>query len=557
MLTHIHIWNFAIVEQLDLAFDDGLTVLTGETGAGKSILLNALGLALGDRADSDVVRHGADKAEVSVTFYVGNNPMAENWLKQHELDSSDECIIRRSISAKGPSRAFINGKPSPVTMLRELGERLVDLHGQHEHQSLLKREVQGQLVDAFAANQSLLTGVRQAYTEWKTLQHDFERLRKAKTEREHRLELLRYQVKELEDLNLQAKEHEELEHEFRRLANGKQLLSSAERILQRLQENDELAVTAMLGQCQAELQELQTLDPALKDIAEIVETASIQLSEAVSDLRHYINDLELDPGQLEMVEQRLNSMHTLARKHHVNLDGLFELLPAMQTELFELEQADIRLEQLQDGIKQAEQQYQKSAAKLSRSRQQAAQQLSSEVTGAMQELGMLGGQFHIQLETIGDGSPLAHGLERAEFLVSANPGQPLKALNKVASGGEISRISLAIQVSAAQSALIPTLVFDEVDVGIGGRVAEIVGQKLRTLAQHRQVLCVTHLPQVAALGHQHMQVSKHTDADLTITRIQHLQTEQRVDELARMLGGLEITEQTLSHAREMMERAQA
>ncbi|MDH5178870.1 MAG: DNA repair protein RecN [Gammaproteobacteria bacterium] len=557
MLTHIHIWNFAIVEKLDLALETGLTVLTGETGAGKSILLNALGLALGDRADSDVVRHGADKAEVSVSFYTGNNPAAEAWLREHELDSADECIIRRTISANGPSKAFINGKPSPISQLRELGEMLVDLHGQHEHQSLMKRSSQAELVDAFIGDTKLLQGVVSAYREWKQVNEEFQRLSRASAERDARLDLLRFQVQELEALNLANGETEQLEHEDKRLANINQLVTTSERVMHRLQESDEYSVSHTLSQCLSELQDLQAVDEDLKATTEMLDSATIQLNETISELRHYINNLETDPARLSEVEERLNEVHTLARKHHVQAEELVSLLPTLQAELAELEDADIRLEKMQQTISAAAERYRQQAQQLSQARQQAATHLSKQVTAAMQELSMAGGKFEVRLETLPEDEFSPQGQERAEFLVSANPGQPLKPLTKVASGGEISRISLAIQVCATEAALIPTLVFDEVDVGIGGRVAEIVGQKLRTLGNRRQVLCVTHLPQVAALGHHHFQVSKQIDQALTITRIQSLKTEQRVDELARMLGGLEITEQTLSHAREMIERAQA
>ncbi|MDH5777952.1 MAG: DNA repair protein RecN [Gammaproteobacteria bacterium] len=556
MLNHIHIWNFAIVEKLDLALDDGLTVLTGETGAGKSILLNALGLALGDRADTDVVRHGADKAEVSVSFDTRDNPAAENWLREHELDSSNECIIRRTIGTSG-SKAFINGKPSPISMLRELGEMLVDLHGQHEHQSLLKKTSQAELLDAFAGNTTLLQQVATAYKQWKQLQDEFQRLSQASSDRDAQLELLRYQVQELENLSLAENESEQLEEEHKRLANANQLLTTSETAMQRLQDNEELSISQVLSRCLVDLQGLQSVDSNLSSVTEMLDSASIQLTEAIGELRHYINNLELDPGRLELVEQRLNEIHTLSRKHHVKADELVTLLPQLQSQLAELEEADIRLENMEQNIAAATDEYLKLANKLSQARQKAANELSKQVTATMQELSMNGGQFQVQLDSLAEGEFSSQGLERAEFLVSANPGQPVKPLHKVASGGEISRISLAIQVCTTKSAIIPTLVFDEVDVGIGGRVAEIVGQKLRALANNRQVICVTHLPQVAALGQNHLQVSKQVDRDLTITQIQPLQTEQRVDELARMLGGLEITEQTLSHAREMIERAEA
>jgi len=556
MLTHIHIWNFAIVEKLDLEIEAGLTVLTGETGAGKSILLDALNLALGDRADTSVIRHGADKAEISVTFSTHNVPEAEAWLQEHELASENECIIRRTISTSGPSRAFINGKPAPIQMLRELGEMLVDLHGQHEHQSLLKREVQRQLLDDFAGHQPLLSQLRDCYRQWQQLKAEVDELIKAGNARDDRLELLRFQVNELEALGLGETEPAELDQEHKRLANASNLLETSERVSQILQDNDDTNIRQLLSQCATDLQQLADTDERLKTIAELLDTALIQVSEAGSELHHYLDSMELDPQRLDWVEQRLSDIHSLARKHHVTADELPGVLPQLQQELSELESADVRVGQLQQDLERATTEYQKLAAQLSKGRHKAAGQLAEQVTQSMQTLGMEGGRFEAQLETRQeDFSP--NGLERVEFIVSANPGQPLKALTKVASGGELSRISLAIQVITAKDTRIPTLIFDEVDVGIGGRVAEIVGLQLRELADHRQVICVTHLPQVAALGQHHFQVSKRAASDITISEIIELSAEQRIDEVARMLGGIEITEQTLSHAREMLDRARA
>ncbi|MDZ7662556.1 DNA repair protein RecN [Thiohalophilus sp.] len=556
MLTHIHIWNFAIVEKLDLAMDNGLTVFTGETGAGKSILLDALGLALGDRADSAVIRHGADKAEISVTFSTVDAPDAEAWLAERELASENECIIRRTISNNGPSRAFINGKPSPIQSLRELGEMLVDLHGQHEHQSLLKRDIQRQLLDDYAAHQGLLQQLREVYQRWQQHKSELDNLLKASDERDSRLELLRFQVNELEALALGEQEPAQLEQEHKRLANASRLLETSERVSQLLQDNDETNASQLLSQCSSELQQLADTDSQLKAIAELLDSALIQVREAGSELRHYLDALELDPGRLGWVEQRLADMHALARKHHVAVEELPGVLPQLQQQLESLEQADVQLGQLQQALTEAEADYRQLAQQLSDGRQQAAGRLAEQVSQSLQTLGMEGGRFDVQLEPREDGfSP--NGLERVEFVVSANPGQPLRPLSRVASGGELSRISLAIQVITAQDTRIPTLIFDEVDVGIGGRVAEIVGLQLRELASHRQVICVTHLPQVAALGQHHFQVSKRAASDVTISEIVELTPEQRVDEVARMLGGIEITDQTLSHAREMIDRAQA
>ncbi|MCW9023796.1 MAG: DNA repair protein RecN [Gammaproteobacteria bacterium] len=556
MLTHIHIWNFAIVEQLDLALEDGLTVLTGETGAGKSILLDALGLALGDRADNSVIRHGSDKAEISVTFDTRHCSEAEAWLKEHELDSENECIIRRTISATGPSKAFINGKPSPIQTLKELGEMLVDLHGQHEHHSLLRKEVQRQLLDELSNHQKLVDSVADTYRSWKQLQAEMKRLSQANSERDSRLELLRYQVNELETLGLEENEPTELENEHRKLANANQLLETSERVLNLLQDNELGSVGSLLIQGINDIQSLAKMDNSLNGIGELLDGAAIQIKEAASELRHYTDNLELDPQRLSWVEERLVTITDLSRKHHLSSKELPAHLATLQAELSELEEAEHRADHLQEDIEKAFASYLSQAQRLSESRKKAAKKMARQITASMQELGMEGGRFDIALEPLAESDYSKHGLELPEFVVSANPGQPLKALNKVASGGELSRISLAIQVISASASLTPTLIFDEVDVGIGGRVAEIVGRQLRQLGDKQQVICVTHLPQVAALGHHHLQVNKQADKKTTSSEILPLSQPQRVDEIARMLGGIKITEQTLNHAREMIEEAQ-
>jgi len=557
MLAHIHIWNFAIVESLDIEIESGLTVMTGETGAGKSILLDALGLALGDRADTSVIRHGCDKAEISVSFSTADCPQAQHWLEANDMASADECIIRRTIASKGSSKAFINGIPSTVQQLRELGEMLVDLHGQHEHQSLLSRDIQRELLDDYADNKPLLADVRNTYQHWQQLRSQYEKLHRANTDKDSRLDLLRYQVQELQSLNLQAGETTELETELKRLSNANQLLQTAQSIVTALDENDDASVTEVLNASFSRLQDLVRIDAGLSATVELLNNASIQIQESVSELRHYADNLELDPQRLNEIEQRIEVIHQLSRKHRVSADELVELLPVLQNELDDLEKADIKLDQLVKDIETARHAFTNSASALTKTRQQTATNLGKKITEAMQGLSLQGGQFRAELHALDEGHWGPHGCEQIEFLVSANPGTPVKPLNKVASGGELSRISLAIQVITAQAARIPTLVFDEVDVGIGGRVAEIVGLQLRALGQHRQVLCVTHLPQVAALGHHHYQVSKHTSKHTTVTAIAPLDKPQRIDEIARMLGGIEITDQTLSHAKEMIEKAQA
>ena len=554
MLTHIHIWNFAIVEALDIELESGLSVLTGETGAGKSILLDALGLALGDRADSTIIRHGQDRAEISVTFDTSEAAGAQAWLKEHELDSEYECIIRRTVNEKGPSKAFINGKPATVQQLRELAEMLVDLHGQHEHQSLMKAEIQQQLLDDYANHPELLNEVKTAYKQWYKLNTQLKNLTSAKNEQDNRLDLLRYQVNELETLNLQVGESDQLDNEYKRLSNASLLIQTAEQAVYALEENDEGSVLSQLSHFSSALQKLAKTDSKLGDIANLLENASIQVDEASGELRQYIDNLELDPERLSYLDERISTIHNLARKHQVNPDELPALFDKLQQELDAIENADIHLEKLQQQITESRKAYEQAAASLTKSREKAAKALSEKVSASMQELGMDGGKFSVALNSFETDSFHAIGNEQVEFLVSANPGQPPKSLSKVASGGEISRISLAIQVIAAEATRIPTLIFDEVDVGIGGRVAEIVGKKLKQLAQHRQVICVTHLAQVAAQGSHHLQVSKKSDSATTISQINYLDKQQRVEELARMMGGIEITKQTLSHAEEMLSK---
>ncbi|VAW95945.1 DNA repair protein RecN [hydrothermal vent metagenome] len=556
MLTYIHIWNFAVVEKLDVEINDGLTIVTGETGAGKSIMLDALGLSLGDRADSSIVRHGCDKAEISVSFSTADTPDAESWLVEHEMNSENECIIRRSINDNGTSKAFINGIPSPIKLLRELGEKLVDLHGQHEHQSLLKADLQRLLLDDYAKNQKTLDNIKHAFKIWQQLNNEYQRLTQASKDRTAQLDLLRYQVDELETLSLAEGEVKEIEVEHKRLANANQLLSSSDSVLRSLMDDENINLNHILNKSITELDTLSKLDEAIKPANELLRNALINIEEATSELRNYSASLEIDPQRLELLEQRLADIQNLSRKHNVSNDTLHTLLPRLADELDTLQNADVRLGNLESEIQQAANTYLNVANELTKKRQTAAKKLSKRVTASMQTLGMEGGKFEVACNVSDDAHYSAFGADTIEFLVSANPGQSLKPLAKVASGGELSRISLAINVITAKDTRIPTLVFDEVDVGIGGRVAEIVGRELRALSEHSQVLCVTHLPQVAALGHHHLQVNKTSDKNVTTTQITHLSKELRIEEIARMLGGLNITEQTRSHAKEMIEQAE-
>ncbi|MCL5668572.1 MAG: DNA repair protein RecN [Gammaproteobacteria bacterium] len=556
MLTHLGIRDFAIIESLELDLGAGMTVLTGETGAGKSIIVDALLLALGGRAENGMIRHGATRAEISASFDLGKIPRAREWLNGHDLDDAPDCVLRRIITLEGRSKAYINGSTVPLQLLQELGNLLVDIHGQHEHQSLLQRNAQREHLDDYAGHAPMLADLASLHKRWISSTRELDTLLRAQSERETRLTLLRYQVQELDALKLEPDEWPALNAEHARLANVNRLLEAAQGALSALYENEQGSALGLLTHSANELQKLHEYDTGLIKLSELLDGAAIQLQEAVNELRHYLDHLEGDPERLHKVEQRLATIHDLARKHRITPDELPDLHRRLAEELANIEGADARLDQLQKEAAEARQAYLMLAEKLSAARAKQAKELQKQVTARMQQLGMPGGRFEIQLERVAEDQYAAHGLERVEFLVSANPGQPLKPLNKVASGGELSRISLAIQVISAQSGRIPTLIFDEVDVGVGGGVAEIVGQQLCALSEQRQVLCVTHLPQVAAQGRHHIQVSKETKKGAARITLRPLGAEERRDEIARMLGGVKITEQTLAHAGEMLDNAQ-
>ncbi|HEX5513344.1 MAG TPA: DNA repair protein RecN [Gammaproteobacteria bacterium] len=553
MLSHIHIRNFAIVETLELEFSDGMSALTGETGAGKSILLDALGLCLGERGEADAIRPGADKAEISATFSIEVDSEAAHWLRDNELAVDDECLLRRVIQPNGRSRGFINGTPVPLQLLRELGETLVDIHGQHAHQSLFRRDAQREALDGFGGHDAPLSEVARLYQRLVDIEAEARKL-DGQGDYEQRMELLRFQVDELSALNLTPESIAELDAEQRRLAAAGDLIQTAQRVLGGLYE-DEGSVQNVLGHAVTDLERLVRIDPSLAEAHELLTSALIQMEEGCDSLRRYADTLELDPERLEWVEQRIGLLTDLARKHRVRAEELPDRLVALSNELAQLEGAEERLVVLQQELKEADRAYRAAAAVLSTARQQAATALAARVTSFIHELGMPGAEFVVEVTLSQDGKPTRHGLDNIEFLVRTNPGQPIGPLNRIASGGELSRIGLAIQVATAKTGRIQTLIFDEADVGIGGAIAEVVGRQLRQLGADRQVLCVTHLPQVAAQAHHHYQVSKYTKAGHTFTQVRWLEPEERIEEIARMLGGVEITPQTRSHAQEMLDRA--
>ena len=557
MLNHIRIKDFAIIDELEVNLTLGMSVLTGETGAGKSILIDALGLALGDRADAGVVRINCKRAEIAASFNIEKLPDVTAWLEENDLDAGDDCLIRRTIAAEGRSKGFINGSPVPMQSLRALGELLIDIHGQHEHQSLLRNDEQRRLLDDFAGHADLLNKLSTTYQTWREANDEYQRLSNAAQDRDAQLDLLRYQVDELDTLAPQAGEYDQINIEHARLANVGQLQTTGHQILESLEDSEDAAASTLLARAVTALDELRDVDSKLGEFSDSLNGAFAEVQEAVAGLRSYLSGIDADPARLQEVETRIGTLLDFARKHHIKPDELPEKHQSLKNELDNLEHAETRLEGLQEDIATKLIEYNKLAKKLSNSRKKQTILLSERVTEHMQELGMPGGQFAIELEPRDTNAPSPLGLERVVFTVSANPGQPPKALNKVTSGGELSRISLAIQVVLANDVHIPTLIFDEVDVGIGGGVAEIVGSRLRALAENRQVLCVTHLPQVAAQAHSHLQVSKTRGADSTGTAIETLDEAGRGQEIARMLGGVEITKQTLAHAEEMIQRAKA
>ena len=556
MLTQLTVSNYAIAERVELQFSKGMTALTGETGAGKSIVLDALGLAMGGRADAGAVRHGAKRADITASFDVSRIAEARAWLEQHELDDDHDCILRRVISKDGRSRAYINGQPCPLAHLKDLGSLLMDIHSQHQHQSLLRKDTHRKLLDEYAGADALASETREAWKNWsKTRQRLNERQQNA-DEAEARLQLLRYQVEELDRMALEAGEQESLEQEQAQLSHADTVLHNSQQAALLCTEEDNSAAD-LVRQALQQLENLPTEVPALAETIQMLNEAQIQISEAGDNLRRFVEDYEADPARLNEVEERLSAIYQMARKHRISPEELPEFHQRLSAELASLDDGEGSVEQLEAELAAQRAHFDELAGKLSEIRQQAAANLDQRIAQELAQLSMPAVQFvtHLNLNT-GD-EPAPHGLEEVEFLVSANPGQPARPLAKVASGGELSRISLAIQVVVAQTSTTPTLVFDEVDVGIGGGTAEVVGRLLRTLGDDGQVLCVTHLPQVAAQCHQHLFVSKFTEQDATFSKIETLDDHGRISEVARMLGGVDMTEHTIAHAREMFTKGQA
>ena len=552
MLLNLSIIDLAVVKSLDLDLETGMSVLTGETGAGKSILLTALGLALGDRADSGYVRPDCKRAEVNLEFDLTDAPNAQQWLKDNELDNEQHCLIRRIVNQDGRSKAYINNRPVTLQYLQELSEKLVEIHGQHAHLTLLNPDEQRRLLDAYAKNQPVLDQVNQCYKQWLSVHKELSSLIKAGDDQSEREEFLRYQLEELQALNLASFNYAALSEEHSKLANFGQILTTGRAQVEVLYESDQQSVNQMLSHSAAELNQIARYAPELNDICALLSEAQILTEEAALQLRRFLESQEADPQQLEHLENQISIIQNLSRKHHVTPDQLADVVNKLNTELDNITHSGERIADLTTETLALEQQYQQFSAQLSEQRHVAAQKLQSQISVMIKELGMPQGEFLVAMSSFDAATPKLNGKDKIEFLVSANPGLPAKPLAKVASGGELSRISLAIQVTTANDKTTPTLIFDEVDSGIGGGVAEIVGQKLRSLSQYRQVMCVTHLPQVAAQAHHHLYVEKNNKSDITSSQVRLLQKEERVEEIARMLGGVTMTANTLAHAQEML-----
>ena len=553
MLVHIGIRDLAVVESLQLDLAGGLSVLTGETGAGKSILLTALGLALGDRADSGYIRPGAARAEINVSFDLTDCPAARQWLGENELAEGEECLIRRVVAKDGRSKAFVNGRPVTLQSLQDLGAGLVEIHGQHAHVQLVKATEQRRLLDEAAGNQPLLVEAASLHRRWRALRDDLVRRSDSARDQAARAELLRYQLDELDQHDVAGLDYQQLAEEHSLQANMGRILSTGQAQLDALYEDESHSVNARLAQALHSLSGLCALAPEFQETVAVLGEAQVQIKEASLQLRRELEGLEADSTRLEWLEQRLADVHRLARKHQVRPEELPGHLTELRVELDGIAHGSEATEALRGELEGLTEEYRRVSQQLSEGRLAAAARLQERVSSFIRELGMPQGNFLIEVRPNDSTEPTPSGNDTVEFLVSANPGLPPRPLARVASGGELSRISLAIQVAAIDSKTVPTLVFDEVDTGIGGAIAEIVGQKLRLLGeQGRQVFCVTHLPQVAAQGHKHLLVEKLSEDGTTQSSVRLLSGAERKREIARMLGGVRVTEQTLAHAEEML-----
>ena len=551
MLTALQVKDFAIITSSTLELDAGMTTLTGETGAGKSILLGALGLVLGDRASPSAVRDTAERADITALFDIAESPAVTQWLGDHSMDQDGECILRRVVTRDGKSRAYVNGTPVTVRNLRELGQLLVNIHGQHDHQLITQPDTQRAILDDFGQCNSLLEKVRIVCKSWNNKNQQLSGIKERLEARGDRLDTLRYQLQEFSKLSLDSIDFAAIDQEHRRLANATELKELCTTAMDLLQNNNN-AVLSQLSEAQTAIDNLCKNDSSMADIAELLSSARIQIDEAADSLRHYSHSIEPHPERLNELDQILTSAHQLAKKHRIDIPELGAFATGLQQEFEELGSIDESVETLEEELHKIASDYNKAANKLSAKRKKSATQLTKHLTNAMQTLGMKGGVFDIDIAVRKQEHPTPNGVDQVVFKVSANPGAALRAMSEVASGGELSRLSLAVQLIASSRNRVPTLIFDEVDTGVGGGVAETVGQQLRQLGDRCQVLCVTHLPQVAAQGHHHIKVSKKSSDKKTLAESKQLTKAESLEEIARMLGGVKITKRTREHAREML-----
>ncbi|MGB3256093.1 DNA repair protein RecN [Buttiauxella gaviniae] len=551
MLAQLTISNFAIVRELEIDFHHGMTAITGETGAGKSIAIDALGLCLGGRAEADMVRRGASRADLCARFSLKDTPAALRWLEENQLDDGRECLLRRVISSDGRSRGFINGTAVPLSQLRDLGQMLIQIHGQHAHQLLLKPEHQKNLLDGYAGETALLQQMAERYREWHQSCRTLAQYQQLAQERASRTELLNYQLKELNEFSPVAGEFEQIDEEYKRLANSGQLISTSQQALAILADGEDNNLQSQLYTVRHLMEELAGMDSKLSGVLNMLEEANIQISEASDELRHYCDRLDLDPNRLYELEQRISRQISLARKHHIAPEELPAFHQQVLEELQQLDEQASSQDELMQAVTLHHQQALSIAHELHQRRAHYAAELCELITESMHSLSMPHGKLAIDVD-FNENHLTAEGADRIDFRVTTNPGQPLQPLAKVASGGELSRIALAIQVITARKMETPALIFDEVDVGISGPTAAVVGKLLRQLGESTQVMCVTHLPQVAGCGHHHFFVSKETDGEMTETHMQPLDKRSRLQELARLLGGSEVTRNTLANAKELL-----
>ncbi len=552
MLLQLNIQNFAIVRSLDIDWRAGMTTITGETGAGKSIAIDALGLCLGDRALTNVVRPNCKKAELAATFDITKNSQAQQWLEKNDISFDEECILRRIISSEGRSKAYINGSRVPLAQLKDIGRLLINIHGQHDHQLLIKPSEQRQLLDAYADHQELLGQLQLHYQTWKSLNYEYQKLQENQLQREAQQQLLQYQVNELDEFSLNQDEFEQLETDYKCHSNSQFLLETTLAAIHSLSENEHFNALDCLRSSFDHISKLANIDPKLAALATQLEESLIQLEDCNAELQSYYQKLELDPQAYQVIEERYSLAIQLAKKHQVMPEHLFAHHLQLKNELSAISSDEHRLTAILQEIDNAAVNYREAATALTLSRQQAATKLSKRISESMKELNMAHGVFDVSIKPSDADKFSAHGMDEVNFLISLNPGQALEALNKVASGGELSRISLAMQVILADKVVTPTLIFDEVDVGISGPTAAMVGTKLQQLAQNTQVICVTHLPQVASKGHQQLFVAKLTDGEHTETNVTELSAQGRVQEIARLLAGDSITEHSLANAQELL-----